>query len=116
MSNSDNAKAVDLAAGPAVSLALIIDELCTNVMKYGALSVPGGRVLIDWLVDKPERFIFRWKERDGAPVGEPSHRSFGTRLIERAPPEQLAGPSRLKFDASGLECEINVPLSSLQER
>ena len=107
---------VHLAAGPAVSLALIINELCTNAVKYGPLSVPTGRVLIDWFVDKGERFVLQWKERDGPPVSKPGQPSFGTRLIERGLPQQLAGEARLRFETTGLECEINVPLSSLQAR
>jgi two-component sensor histidine kinase len=49
----------------AVALSLAIHELCTNAIKYGALSVAGGRVAIVWDIDA-DRFRLRWQER-GAP-------------------------------------------------
>jgi two-component sensor histidine kinase len=49
-------------------------------------------------------------------VIEPSRKSFGSRLIEQALPGQLQGEARLRFDPDGLSCEVNIPLSVMQER
>jgi two-component sensor histidine kinase len=107
-----------ISSGPALSLSMVIHELSTNATKYGALSVKEGRVSISWLIsrDDPKRFIMHWKERDGPAVSEPSRKSFGSRLIEQALPGQLKGEARLRFDPGGLSCEVNIPLSVMQER
>jgi two-component sensor histidine kinase len=107
-----------ISSGPALSLSMVIHELSTNATKYGALSVKEGRVSISWFVsrDNPKRFIMHWKERDGPAVSEPSRKSFGSRLIEQALPGQLKGEARLRFDPGGLSCEVNIPLSVMQER
>jgi two-component sensor histidine kinase len=112
-----NGENIAISAGPAMSLSMVIHELCTNATKYGALSVSGGRVLIEWTIseDNPKRFILHWRESGGPPVREPSRKSFGSRLIEQALPGQLKGEARLKFDPSGLICEVNIPLNAMQE-
>lgn len=109
---------IAVSSGPAVSLSMVIHELCTNAVKHGALSAPNGRVSISWAVseDHPPRFKLHWKERGGPPVREPSRKSFGSRLIEQALPGQLQGEARLRFEPDGLSCEVNIPLSVMQER
>src|SRR5581483_5290295 len=107
-----------ISSGPAVSLSMMIHELCTNAIKYGSLSVPNGKVSIEWTVSNevPRRFILRWVETGGPIVKSPSRKSFGSRLIEQALPGQLQGDARLQYEPGGLICEINIPLSSMQER
>jgi two-component sensor histidine kinase len=107
-----------ISSGPALSLSMVIHELSTNATKYGALSVPNGRVSIVWSVsdENPKRFLLHWKESGGPLVHEPTRKSFGSRLIEQALPGQLKGEARLKFDPDGLICEVNIPLISMQER
>ena len=86
---------IAVSSGPAISLSMVIHELCTNAVKHGALSAPNGRILISWAVseDHPPR-----------------------RLIEQALPGQLQGEARLRFEPDGLSCEVNIPLSVMQER
>jgi two-component sensor histidine kinase len=108
---------IAISSGPALSLSMVIHELCTNAVKYGALSVPGGRVSISWTVsDDPQRFLLHWKESGGPQVQEPARKSFGSRLIEQALPGQLKGEARLRFEPAGVNCEVNIPLSVMQER
>lgn len=109
---------IAIASGPAMSLSMVIHELSTNATKYGALSVPAGRVSIQWMVldDDPRRFVLRWIESGGPAVTEPARKSFGSRLIEQALPGQLKGEARMQFEPSGLICEVNIPLSAMQER
>ncbi len=106
---------IAISSGPAVSLSMVIHELCTNAVKHGALSMPNGRVSISWTT-ADERFKLHWKEIGGPRVQEPSRKSFGSRLIEQALPGQLHGEARLKFEPDGLSCEVNIPLTVLQER
>jgi len=106
---------IAISSGPAVSLSMVIHELCTNAVKHGALSMPNGRVSISWTT-ADERFKLHWKETGGPRVQEPSRKSFGSRLIEQALPGQLHGEARLKFEPDGLSCEVNIPLTVMQER
>ena len=72
----------DLEVGgqQAVALALAIHELSTNAVKYGALSVPGGRVLLTWrCVDGAAEVT--WREQGGPEVKSPTRRGFGTAIL-----------------------------------
>ncbi|MDB5626290.1 MAG: sensor histidine kinase [Tardiphaga sp.] len=107
---------VPVSSGPAVALSMVIHELSTNALKYGALSVPEGSVRIWWSVDlEQQRFHLEWRESGGPVVVPPTKRSFGSRFIEQALPGQLQGEARLLFEPSGVVCDVNIPLSSLQE-
>ena len=107
---------IAISSGSAVALSMVIHELSTNALKYGALSVPEGRVSIAWAVDpETERFKMEWRESGGPKVVPLTHKSFGSRFIEQALPGQLEGKARLIFDPSGVVCDVNVPISSLQE-
>ena len=107
---------IAISSGPAVALSMVIHELSTNALKYGALSVPDGRVSIVWTVDlAANRFKLAWIESGGPAVVEPQKKSFGSRFIEQALPGQLQGEARLIFNPAGLVCDVNIPLSSLQE-
>lgn len=103
--------AVGLDPQTALHLALVLHELGTNARKYGALSVPGGRLHIDWqLRSGAERtLILHWQERDGPPVSAPETRGFGTSLIEKSL-EAHGGQVHLCYAAHGLVCEILLPL------
>jgi PAS domain S-box-containing protein len=93
----------------AVSLAIAVHELGTNALKYGALSVPGGRVELDWEVADDE-FRLTWRERGGPSVAEPARRGFGSRLIERGLAAELGGEARIAFDPEGVVCTLSAPL------
>jgi two-component sensor histidine kinase len=107
---------VSVSSGPAVALSMVIHELSTNALKYGALSTAEGLVSISWSVDtEHQRFQLEWRESGGPLVVTPTKKSFGSRFIEQALPGQLQGDARLVFEPSGLVCHVNIPLSSLQE-
>jgi two-component sensor histidine kinase len=98
----------------AVGLALTLHELCTNAVKYGALSVPEGRVELAWTRAVSEgvvRLRLRWTERGGPRIGrQPTRRGFGSRLIERSMADDGDGQVRLDFAPDGLECTLDVAL------
>lgn len=102
----------DLSLPPqiAVSLALALHELCTNAVKYGALSNEVGRVDIHWTMAEsdPRRLTMTWTERKGPTVVAPSRRGFGSRLIERALAADLGGETRMEFRPEGLVCVITA--------
>lgn len=96
-----------------LGLALVLHELGTNAAKYGALSRPEGRLRVSWRVEDGadgRRVRLDWRERDGPAVRPPGHRSFGSRLIERACSYELEGGARLDFAPDGLRCSIDFPL------
>jgi two-component sensor histidine kinase len=102
---------LDEAATQSVGLAL--HELATNAAKYGALSVPEGRVSIDWgLVESPHGPIalrLNWRERNGPRVEEPVRKGFGHIVIERTLADSLQAKVNLDFAAAGLTWEVEIP-------
>jgi len=108
---------VEIDVGPAavLSLAMALNELCTNAVKHGALSNAEGHVEITSVLDEDaQRFKLIWEEKGGPIVKEPTRRSFGTRLIENSLARLLHGDARLRFEPSGVICEFDFPLASLR--
>jgi len=93
---------------PAQSIAIALHELATNAVKYGALSVPAGRVRIEWSRGGAGTLLIRWTETDGPPVKPPTRQGFGTRVMERLVRGQLDGEVRYDWRERGLACEIGV--------
>lgn len=105
----------DLRLNPkaAVALGMGIHELATNAVKYGALSVPHGRVLVTWSLER-DLLRLTWTERDGPRVEPPARRGFGARLLERGLAAELSGGVELTYDAAGLVCQMALPLRALE--
>ena len=102
----------------ALSLALAVNELGTNALKYGALSVPEGAVSIEWSVadgDKDNKTLtWRWLERGGPSVSPPSRRGFGSFLIERVFGADFNGAVRIEYHPDGVECVLTAPSPDLE--
>lgn len=104
---------VRMTSGAVIAIAMTLNELCTNTTKFGALSVPVGRVDIAWTLDaKTQRLHLTWAERNGPAVRAPDQRSFGTRLVETLG-KQLKGDVHLRYEPSGFVYALDVPLASL---
>ncbi|MGA7998154.1 MAG: sensor histidine kinase [Bradyrhizobium sp.] len=104
---------VRMTSGAVIAIAMTLNELCTNTTKFGALSVPAGRVDIAWTIDpKTQRLHLTWVERNGPAVRAPEKRSFGTRLVETLG-KQLKGDVHLGYEPSGFVYALDVPLLSL---
>lgn len=104
-----------LESRTAVSMAMAIHELCTNALKYGALSVASGHVDVGWTVspgDSPELWL-RWHETGGPPVHKPARYGFGTRMLGRALAGELKAQVDLAFDPGGLICTIRAQNGAL---
>jgi len=100
---------VDLEPQAALHLALVIHELDTNANKYGALSLPDGRVDLSWTVDNGTLHL-KWSEKNGPAVKPPSRKGFGTALIERSLSPH-GGTAHATFAPHGIEWDINLPVS-----
>ena len=96
----------------AQNLGFALHELATNAAKYGALSVPEGRVSIAWRL-LPETdgngVELDWVESCGPAVVKPTHRGFGSMVIERNLARELDTQVELAFGAEGVQCKILLP-------
>jgi PAS domain S-box-containing protein len=103
-----NGPSVLLEPEAAQAIAVTLHELATNAAKYGALSVPNGRVQVEWTHERNGRVVMRWTETGGPCVRPPTRKGFGTRVIERMIQTQLNGELRFDWRAEGLACEIST--------
>jgi two-component sensor histidine kinase/ActR/RegA family two-component response regulator len=107
---------IAISSGAVITLAMTFNELSTNTTKFGALSVPGGRVEIAWRIDdETERLRLTWTEKGGPAVQAPTRRSFGTRMMESLG-QQLNGQVQLTYWPTGFVYTLDVPLASLTVR
>jgi two-component sensor histidine kinase/ActR/RegA family two-component response regulator len=104
---------IGITSGAVIALAMTFNELCTNTTKFGALSVPTGRVQISWTVDKDsQRLRLAWTESGGPAVNKPTRQSFGTRMMGSLG-LQLNGQVELAYEPTGFVYALDVPLSAL---
>lgn len=105
---------IEIGPGAVLPLTMSMNELCTNAVKYGALSNAAGRIAITLTADeKTQLFKLTWTENGGPAVQEPTRHGFGTRLISRLA-EQLHGEVRLRYEPAGIVYELEIPLPVLQ--
>lgn len=91
-----------LPAQQVISLALVLHELGTNAVKYGALSGPEGRISIRWKTFEGGIWV-DWKEQGGPSVHQPATDGFGSRLLRRA----VTG-THVAFEPDGLHATFAV--------
>ena len=109
----------DIVLPPRVSLSLsmALHELATNALKYGALSVPNGRVDVNWKVDRtpnspyPCRLHIGWEESGGPQSEKPQSEGFGSRLL-RVTAAELKGDVTTDWRPNGLSWQLDFPLAS----
>ncbi len=98
---------------------MTLNELCTNAMKYGSLSVPGGQTEISWRVEASNpgeaELRMRWTESGGPPVKPPTRKGFGSRLIETALAAEFGGAVAVDYASNGVICDIRAPLAAIQQ-
>lgn len=104
---------VMLTPKSALALSLAIHELATNAAKYGALSNHGGRVTVKWHLSAERGIILSWSETAGPTVQPPLRRGFGSRLIEQALAMETGGYAMIRYEPSGVLCDIFLPPSSI---
>jgi two-component sensor histidine kinase len=108
--------AIALKPEAAQNLGLAFHELAVNAAKFGALSVPSGRVSITWrrcgsMGDNSVELD--WREQLGPKVKIRRRKGFGSMVIERNLARALDADVKLQFDPNGLHCHIVVPASQL---
>lgn len=99
----------DISRDSCIPLALVLHELCTNAVKHGALSVPDGRISLEWEIhEKPERqALVSWREKNGPPVEPIERRGMGMGLLQ---PQAGLADVRVDFPRDGAICEIALAL------
>jgi PAS domain S-box-containing protein len=90
------------------ALALVIHELATNAVKYGALSSASGSVAISWSQLGEGRLRFVWRERGGPAVSPSSRHGFGLTVLTSAA-QDLGAVARCDFDVEGLIYTLEGP-------
>jgi PAS domain S-box-containing protein len=90
----------------AQAIAVTLHELATNAAKYGSLSVPDGRLDLEWALTDG-RLRLCWTERGGPPVHTPTRRGFGRRIIEQMV-VPLGGTTQFHWRPEGLVCELSL--------
>ncbi|MDY0957197.1 PAS domain-containing protein [Sphingomonas sp. CFBP8993] len=108
----------EVTIGPRATLALtlMLHELATNAAKYGALTVPDGKVTVNWAVHREgdqDVLHLGWAERGGPPAVEPTRKGFGSRIIRMG--LSGSGGVKLRYEAQGLTMEASAPLYQVQE-
>ncbi|MGE0743780.1 MAG: sensor histidine kinase [Rhodospirillales bacterium] len=100
----------------AKTLGMVVHELGTNAVKYGALSVPDGQVRVTWSQDESVAepvFRFEWSEADGPEIGKLGRKGFGSYLIESSV-RSLGGTAVVEFFSNGLQWQIRTPLENVR--
>lgn len=105
--------AIELGPAKVRPIRMMLHELMTNAIKYGALSRPDGLVHLGWRAigeDQDPRLVIDWREERGPPVSLPGHHGFGTTLIESSA-KNCGGKANLCFQPEGLQVEIQIPMA-----
>ena len=108
---------IQLFPRAALSLSLAVHELTTNAAKYGALSVPGGRVRVTWSARAGEAptLVIDWVEAGGPKIDAPPERQgFGTTLTDRVIRHEFGGDLSLDYVAEALRARITLPLDRIR--
>jgi two-component sensor histidine kinase len=97
------------------ALAMTLHELSTNAVKYGSLSRPEGRVVIEWAIERRgtrTQLVLNWTEQGGPLVSSPRADGFGLRLIKRAAAADIGASVEHRLDSAGVTCRIVMPIET----
>ena len=101
--------AYKVTAKAASAFSLILHELCTNAVKYGALSNPNGTVEIAWKIESDQSLHLRWEEIGGPAASPPTRTGFGSRLIGALVQGDLKGDIETAYSETGIQVWIKAP-------
>ena len=99
----------------AISFGMIVHELATNAVKYGALSNGVGRIAVT--IDRAPKsaVIFTWKESGGPYVRSPTRSGFGQTVITRSMQYAEDGGAELRYEPDGVWCSVSIPATDIVE-
>jgi two-component system, chemotaxis family, CheB/CheR fusion protein len=106
---------VTMAAGTVQTLGLALHELATNASKYGALSAPGGKVVLSWGFEEgsgaPDSFRMEWREQGGPPVKPATRKGVGRFVTDQMVTRALSASVKMDFASEGLRWTLQMPAS-----
>jgi PAS domain S-box-containing protein len=104
---------VTLTASATQAVAMVLHELVTNAVKYGALSTSDGRVSVHWERRQTGHaqtlVVIEWRELGGPAILAPIQSGYGTSLIRDLIPHELGGTVDLVFASDGACCRVEIP-------
>jgi len=98
-----------------LTLAMVLHELVTNAVKYGALSSPIGVLAVEWRVaglDESRALTIDWREKGGPEIKPPERKGFGSKLLEWGIVREMGGRVNPIYERSGFRAEVEIPLST----
>lgn len=101
-------------AQSALSLSMVLHELGTNAVKYGALSESKGQVTVSWSIEQfgeSEKLVLIWRETGGPAVVPPDQTGFGSRLISQTFGVAEETRARIEYHPDGLMFRVGIPLT-----
>ena len=108
---------VMLSAEAGQTMAMVLHELITNAAKHGALSVPSGRVSVNWRLPPTrgasDRLTLTWRETGGPLVVPPRRSSYGMQVVRDLIPYELGGTIDHVLAPDGARCQMEIPLARL---
>jgi two-component system CheB/CheR fusion protein len=111
---------VRLVPKSAELMSLVIHELATNAVKYGALAQSPAKISIGWQVERyfgSRNLHFEWLESGvRLMAGSPFTPGFGCELVERLIARELKGEGKMVFLSDGVRCTIEIPLTDVRDR
>lgn len=106
-------QSVQMSSSTVLTVSMIFHELCTNAIKFGAFSVPEGKVRVTWSIETDEeerkRLKCKWREEDGPAISTPERIGYGTELIQKMS-AHLRGAVELNYPPSGFTARIEIPV------
>ena len=105
---------VALSPRLAVSLSMVVHELTTNAVKYGALSLSEGQLAVTWRLSGEggnRRLTLTWVESKGPPVTPPTRKGFGSKMIQEALARELNADVRVEYQPEGLRISLSTLLT-----
>ena len=114
------------AAGPQVRIApavvqtlgLVLHELATNAVKYGALSTPGGKIKLSWSFGEessaPQSFRMEWRESGGPPVKPSTRKGFGRFVTDQMVTRALDATVETELAPEGLRWTLQMPANDVR--
>ena len=95
-----------------VALALLLHELSTNAVKYGALSAESGRVRLAFAGADGGEVTVVWAETGGPRVKAPSRKGFGSRLLDISL-RNNGGRVEARYEPSGFQADLHFPVGEI---
>lgn len=107
-----NGNLVMLPPKAVVSVGLVLHELITNAVKYGALAVPNGKLTLGWEREsKPDPWVhLHWIESGIGPIAPPTRSGFGSAMIQASVHHDLKGNVNVSYSDDGIRYDIKFPL------